>query len=353
MSTARTNEQQVALLICSSLTVSVGKLRAFRANRAVQIARRLRVHDPIQLEATSQTGSSSDNAANTSIMANLRDRGIMIWCLWLNDILYALNHDLAVTSFSPRELWTKMPCSNYEFQEQYQNLLHNSQSSSHLPTDLTAEYDGFLLLMAIMSDILYVQRSLGPHAKSRHIPCATGRIEPLKHSVPLSPHSEVQQMFEMLSAALGTWVDHFQPHVSSNVMAFYFYGRLHLSCRKILDLPSAAGYNSTTVPQQATAVISTVSDHDISLAWKILDSVDTRSSSAALCPIWLPIVIFHASLVVWAHQESLRIRKDASYSSRKMLIAFKIELESMPWPCCPEMVVTLERLMDSHHLPNS
>ncbi|KAL6241048.1 hypothetical protein RBB50_011951 [Rhinocladiella similis] len=283
-------------------------------------------------------------------MENLRSRGIMVWCLWLNDILYGLNHDLAVTGFSSRELWTKMPCSNYEFQEQYQNLMRDSQSSWHLPSDMSASNDGFLLLMAIMSDLVYIQRALGPFASSSHRSPSAGQIIPTKHFIPLSPQSEINKMHDTLSRALDKWIRHFQSHVSSDIMAFYFYIRLHLCCQRILDLPRMAGYGLTVDAPRATTHPPDVSDQAAGLAWQVLDSAVARnatSASEALCPIWLPIVVFHASLVVWAHQKSHDALDGRTYSSRRVLTAFKVELEAMPWPCCPTMVATLERLMAS------
>lgn len=274
-----------------------------------------------------------------------------MWCLWLNDILYGLHFDLAVTSFSSRELWTKMPCSNYEFQEQYQNLFRDSHSRSTLPSDMTACNDGFLLLMAILSDLLYLQRSLRPFASSSHDSPPAGRICSIKHFVPLSPQSELRRMYDAISVALDQWVRHFQPHVSCDIMAFHFYCRLHLCCQRVLDLPRISGYRSSAGVTSITNLPFDVSDQAAGLAWLVLDSAvgrtttTTTSTSDVLCPIWLPIVIFHAGLVVWAHQRCHDSQDGGNYRSRRVLTAFKVELETMPWPCCLAMATTLEHLM--------
>jgi hypothetical protein len=278
-----------------------------------------------------------------------RSRAPLIWSLWLLDLVYAVHLDLAVNCFSPTELWTKMPSSTYEFQELYSILICEDGESALLPADLVAPEDAMLLLMAILSDYLFIHRSLGwvvDVADSGH---SAKKRRPNNPFLPLSPRRERDRVYGMLSSALDKWWTRFQSCMTPEVMAFYCYCRLHLSCPQLLELPCLAGYK----PMRSTSTMNdkpiAVSDEATRLAWQCLDLAAARSKKSSphdLCPVWLPVVVFHAALLIWAKQDPRNDRNNSILASLKVLLAFKMELDGMHWPCCAEMSTTLERLMD-------
>ena len=296
------------------------------------------MHDPAQLQ-----GSLGHR--------ELSARGSVMCCIWLTDILYALHIDLGVNSFSARELWTKMPSSPHQFQDIYQILVSGNEIQLPLPADLTAADDAVLLLIAIMSDLLYLKRSLPSVITLPRARQALNERFPSNPFIPFAPQTELNRLRSILNSALDNWALQFQSLVAPDILALYHYSRLHLACSDVLDLPRLAGYKPVSGTTTITHRNINISDRAVRMAWLVLDSAAERSkemsaSSESLCSIWLPICVFHAALVVWAHQSLNSAQQEEERRSSKMLLlAFKVELESMTWPCCPEMAATLERLM--------
>lgn len=236
-----------------------------------------------------------------------------------------------------------MPSSGAEFQKVYNAFLEDKGPQSiTFPLSLSQE-DAVLLLMAILSDLLYIRRSVGQHAHLTDPAQKTARnlSNPF---VPLSPHTETYRMQNIISSALDRWYSKFNTLSSPGMMAFYYYCRLYLSCPQILGLPHVVDYrgiDSVTGLSGLTAI----SDQSVQHAWRILDDAAARPKSDLLCPLWLPIFVFHAGLVVWAKQQLDTTQDPNGYGSNRILLPFKVELEGMPWPCCKEMAETLARLM--------
>ena len=312
----------------------------------------MRFHDPVQLEGLLGSSASSyrfkppPQCQTGLFVLTFLISGAFIWALWLADILHALRSDLSLNFFSSRELWTKMPCSPYEFQDIYRTLLDQNDNTRVLPADLTAPEDGFLLLMAMLSDLQILRRSLHQLLELG----GNQRTKGHAHNpfVPLSPHTELDRMQSILRSALDRWHDKFRPHVPPEMMSFYHYCKLYATCDQLQMLPYLAGNQTVTSRAAITQTKVVISDQSIRHAWLVLDTAAARSKPPAsdhLCPVWLPIIVFHASLVVWAKQRLDSTEHSSGYGSRRMLVAFKIEIEGMPWPCCQEMAATLERLM--------
>lgn len=238
-----------------------------------------------------------------------------------------------------------MPDSPLEFQDVYHTLLDDRAVHNELPMEVTSPDDALLLLMAVVSDILYLRGSLGQVVRQ----AANASNKPTRRNpfVPLTPHSELDRMETVLSLALNKWHARFHTSAPPELMAFYHYCRMYLACKHLLDLPKIAGYRNERSDSISGNEFE-FTERAVHHAWIVLDNAAGRSqqpSGDRLLPVWLPIVVFHAGLVVWAKHSLGRARHGEGYGSARILLAFKVELEGMPWPCCSQMAATLERLM--------
>ncbi len=276
----------------------------------------------------------------------------ILWCMWLSDVLQALHFE-APSNFSSGELWTDLPSSQNDFQRMYQVLLqqvdNNIEEQTALSVESSSQDDAIMLLIAILSDSICLRRSLS------HIALLVDPIDASRNAynpfLPLAPQTELDRMQRSLSRALDRWHRQFHKVVTLEVMALYHYCRLYLSCPTLSCLSSMAGYGAA-VPSASSLELGPqkfaveVSEESISHSWLVLDTTAARGkSSAPLCPVWLPIIVFHASLAVWAKLQNTETSKYDTYSSTKVLLAFRAELSAMEWPCCVEMASTLDRLM--------
>jgi hypothetical protein len=209
---------------------------------------------------------------------------------------------------------------------------------------MTSPDDAFLLLMAVLSEILGVQRSL-----YKVLSLSESQQHASNPFVPLTPAAELTRMNNALSSALDTWHDRFRGVVVPEIIAFYYYCRLHLACPRILELPFVAA-DPTPSRSKFDHQTMNITDEAVRNAWLVLDhSADAVRTCTleTLCPVWLPIVVFHAGLVVWAQQGLNQPGHSGISGSVRVLLAFKVELERMPWPCANDMGATLDRLMHS------
>lgn len=134
-------------------------------------------------------------------------------------------------------------------------------------------------------------------------------------------------------------------------MASSHYCRLYLSYPQILVLPRIVGYKGIDIGTDlGRLIVRTISYQSVQHTWRILDDAATRPKLDLLCPMWLPIFVFHASLVVWAKQQFGTTLDLNGYGSNMILLPCEVELEAMPWPCCKEMTDTLVRLMAAPQL---
>jgi len=59
--------------------------------------------------------------------------------------------------------------------------------------------------------------------------------------------------------------------------------------------------------------------------------IEAYNPGNEVAPVWVPIAVFHASLVVWS---MINLdRETRGRSSIKVMAVFKMELEGMKWPC--------------------
>ncbi|CRG82907.1 hypothetical protein PISL3812_00254 [Talaromyces islandicus] len=324
-----------AILICVYGALSSDEAVWDRAGvtqcSAMTIARRMRFLDPRHVEDVFGSPASSHS-------------GTFIWCLWLVDILHALHFDLSVNMFTSSELSTTMPSSSLKFQDVYSTFLYDGTPHFSAP-EVTSQDDALLLLMAVLSDLLFLRASLRQIVRSANAELI--QFPKYNPFVPLSPHTELERMESVLSLALDRWYETFYTSMPPEIVAFYHYCRMYLSCDQLLNLPRMAGYKPFKSEPNSNIEIS-ISGNAVRQAWLVLDNAAARqklSSTDTLTPIWLPAMIFHAGLLVWAKQSSGRSQQGGEYESSRVLLAFKIELESMRWPCCVEMAATFDKLM--------
>lgn len=247
----------------------------------------------------------------------------------------------------------KMPSSNHQFRTLYNSLTHGYS----LPHDVRSREDGLLLLTMLLSDIIYIQRCHFSISTPSEPHGGVADRSPSDHMLlrnpfaPLSSQSEYSRLSADLLAALSRWEQHFQRHVGSDILAFYYFVKLQLICPELGSLPRLAGYGrgstvggSQSNPSKHAEQID-IPDKAMDLAWLVLDHCDGNSQNPQRrLALWLPVILFLSALVVWRklHSQSFT---DPKYGSLKVLGMYKDEIAKLPWPCCKEMTNTLDRLM--------
>jgi hypothetical protein len=275
---------------------------------------------------------------------------LIVYYTFMVDVLCAA-HFHTLPNLSTKELNLKLPVSKYQFQEAYRRLFNNLEP---LPPDIHAREDALSLLLGLLCDIIYIQRNdLSHQMRSSIEPSRSALVNPF---TPLSRSRERSRQQTLLTSALNCWHQQHAHATDRNTLALFWYCRLLLSCPDLALLFSMAGYppvpggggvlSQDPVPtSNSTATQVSVPEDAVKYAWKVLDHVDaSKTLPNSQLPIWLPLTLFSAALVVWY---SLRSHSSDStqYGSFKVLGTFVHELNLLPWPCCEVMALVLERLV--------
>ena len=199
-----------------------------------------------------------------------------------------------------------------------------------MPSDVRRREDALLLLLALLTDTIYLQRSLNRWS---------GDPDPINPFVPLSPYTEHQRMLSILAVAYDKWAQSFIS-VEPDVMVLYHYCRLYVVYPEVTGLAAGIGYPGPIRTKRPDVKIpETATKH----AWQILDTAAANSSQrTTIAPLWSPVVVFHAALVIWADIASCT---SVYAPSKRVLVPFILELQRMQWPCSAKMASTLETLM--------
>ena len=239
-----------------------------------------------------------------------------------------------------------MPASSHMFDHLYSMLLSSTQP---LPAEAKSPGNALLLLVALVSDHLYVRRMIGmvssrygvKHYDQTNDILTSPNVNPFPS---LSPTMESARITTSILRASEAWYEEFHSVCPKAYLALFYYLKLRLSFPELQSLPELAGYGSPRRKESANeSGTLVVSDESLRLAWLILDHVDFRNlGMESRLAIWTPVVLFHAALVVW---QRVRITSSQSIGSLKMLRPFIHELEQVPWPCSEEMMTTLRRLI--------
>jgi hypothetical protein len=229
-------------------------------------------------------------------------------------------------NFSTQEINIAMIQSPYKLQDLRAILLRGEC----LPSEVQGVEDALLLLLALLTDAIYLQRSLSRWS---------GHPDPINPFVPLSPRTEHQRMLSVLSVALDKWAQSFAS-IDPDEMVLYHYCRLYFILPEVTGLPGSVGYPETI---KTTRPDVNITETVTKCAWQILDTAAASSSQrATTSPLWLPVVVFHAALVIWTDIANCT---SVYAPSKRVLVPFILELQRMGWPCCAKMASTLETLM--------
>lgn len=278
---------------------------------------------------------------------------------------------------STSEILSAMPSSPRPFQDAYRELV---TPSGHLDTPTstarqplltsvndagTSRDDAFFLLLALLSDLITLRRSLGNDSNIINpAPLSIAHLNPLSL---FSAHSEHDRIQGQIEQALDRWHATFATYVSPDIFALYHFCRLYLTCPALPLIHKASTHVDTDDCRNAVLhgmpAKMDISDMAINHAWAVLDSAaacpmssDKRSQSQApsslplsLCSAWMPVVVFQSALIVWAKivRRRRETRDSQEHTSIRALVAFQVEIGTMQWPCCTSMVATLQRLMSA------
>ncbi|KIW92099.1 uncharacterized protein Z519_07083 [Cladophialophora bantiana CBS 173.52] len=338
-------------VIAASLLITYGVLSTDRAYwrmssvllcNVVTISRRLHLPEGCSALYTSSELPEKDVTIKSSLMSYLL----------LLDTIHAVHYGLA-PHFSRTELFIRMPSSNHQFRTLYNSLTHGYA----LPQDVRSREDSLLLLTVLLSDTIYTQRChfSMPFFTDCQVDVAdksSSNRMPLRNPyVPLTSQSEYSRLSADLLAALCRWEQHFQRHVGTDVLAFFYFVKLQLMCPELGKLPRLAGYGTASSFRESQRNPSPyveqidIPDKAMELAWLVLDHCDGHSQAPERrLAVWLPVILFLSALVAWQKLHSRPIA-GLKYGSLKVLGMYRDEIAKLPWPCCVEMTNTLDRLM--------
>lgn len=298
----------------------------------------MQLHNPGQLEL--------------GLRQRLSSYSSMLWSLWLWDILHAL-HSNQTLNFSATEILSTEPSPAIPFQHIYRDLLQDGNEHQPILLAMNGDPDrdqSFLLLLAILSDSITVRRSIGSVINA--VNPAHSLAREVNPYVLFSDHAELDRMLGQLSLALDRWDVRFTKLKRPDIKVLSLYCRLYLSCPILAALHEIAlsqGEHSVPLKDLSASLNIDVSNRSVDYAWALLDTAAAVTTplpaESSLCPAWMPICVFHAALVVWAKIRWDKSSTSAGHGSIRALLAFKVELERMQWPCCTNMAKALQKLM--------
>lgn len=266
--------------------------------------------------------------------------------LFLADVVHAA-HAGTVPCMSSSELFIRMPLSSYYFKPMYACLMSGVGT---LPVDIKSEEDALLLLTAICSDILYAHFTFSGIVRPTQ-DANTQSVKIRNPYVPLSAESEALRHARNFDGALKRWYQHFGHVASANILSLFYFCRLVHGLPVILSLPRLARYAPTkkiALSEDIPGLGTTKAINEgVNFAWLILDKVEAGSGrDDSNFSVWLPVVLFYATLTVWYQLQKQTSSSSLKTGTLRTLRMFRSELERLPWPCCIEMCLTLDRLME-------
>lgn len=275
----------------------------------------------------------------------------------LIDLLRSIHYGIPPT-FARSELLSHSISSNDDCNITYSNIVLDSR----LPPPNSGLDGAFLTLIAVLSDIhtlsiVFHPLVIAEQYKSEADGSAKSKsgITHFKNPyLPFSPENEQRQVNQKLQNALILWGQNYLGKVDNATTALFHFCKMYISLPSLPLLPDIAGYlprsrDRDTIASHQRRIVDTDltggGSEALKHAWLILENV---KQSESLAPVWLPIALFYASLVVWRMIGSpAKSGQNGMHSSLLVLQLFKNELEQMRWPCCEVMAGTLKALMAS------
>jgi hypothetical protein len=250
------------------------------------------------------------------------------------------------TSLSLQEFFVQLSPSSHELNSTFRRAVFDPGA---LPSDLTSD-NALQLLTAILAEINTATRVIYPIEELAAMN-GNGRT-PMKYQNPHLPFSltnETSLAKRKLSRALDSWHQTYSMIIEPELLVLFYFCKLQLVFPNLQNLPILAGYPPQVARNTTPASVlykrieqdlKTGGADALKYAWLIIEACNSKNEVA---PVWVPIAVFHASLVVWSM--IILDGETRSRGSLKVLAVFKMELEGMKWPCCRVMVDVLGSLM--------
>lgn len=238
------------------------------------------------------------------------------------------------------------------FQHLYQDLLYGGFSGQSLQW---LSGSPCLLLIAILSDTICVQRALMPgyannQSKSSNSKSYFPTTSLLQNSPPaLSPASEYLRMTECINDFLDKWEQRFATREGHPYIALFYFCRLYVDCPYISHLPGLVGYPPNqpyNIPPYTVSLFEiAITDRAVDFAWAIVEHIGAgEGRQRNVTNLWEPLIVFLAALVVWAKEQQTP-RLGGLDHRRKQLLAFKLELDKMSWRCSADMASCIAQIL--------
>ena len=168
--------------------------------------------------------------------------------------------------------------------------------------------------------------------------------------VPFSTDTQLAKMKAKISDNLKYWKETFLDANTRDLAVIYHFCEMYLAFPSLQTLVSLSGYaprSSVRAAFETSGKVSRVASDAarggtaLQHAWEILDNVSACTKSAETL-IWTPVVLFCASLVVWAH---ISMNDDgALHGCLRVMGLFQSELARLNVLCCREMSLVLDQL---------
>jgi hypothetical protein len=209
--------------------------------------------------------------------------------------------------------------------------------------------DSFISILSLLADVHLVTHVFGPlDIQASSIYDSASQFPECQTQVPFTPGHEIQELRQKMSSSLVEWKNSHIESTTNDVLLLYYFCRLYSLVPSLQSLFALSGYAkpSTSIPDgerekaRASAALSSYRNA-MSTVWQILGISELMEPKEL--PIWAPLSVFSAGLVIWACKEFARPDDVDSWSARS-LNPFQEELARMNFSGAKEMSVILAKL---------
>lgn len=175
------------------------------------------------------------------------------------------------------------------------------------------------------------------------------QLGPAWNGIPFSPVYEVHKMMQRLSKELQSWKAAKFGLISNPLKLLYHFCHLVSLVPQLPHLMALSGYSrsspdlaaSDTEKQKRVSLGLSMYLNAAPISWQLLETSELLRTDEL--PIWSPLSVFSAGLVIWARMKFTE-PKDQEIISTRSLDPFQIELARMNFPCAENMSMTLIHL---------